>query len=132
MNTVTTTILSLILVCGICGVNAEGPNAAAAPATQAVVAADSPALGAWDFETPDQAGWHFVIESVFNVGRDGGAYLAREFKWALDNQPDLILLSSWNDWAFGNMIEPSDEYGEKYLDLLAQMLNIYAGARSKQ
>jgi hypothetical protein len=73
-----------------------------------------------------------VVGNVFNVGRDGGAYLAREFKWALDNQPDLVFLSSWNDWAFGNMIEPSDEYGEKYLDLLAEMLDIYGGARSKQ
>jgi hypothetical protein len=52
-------------------------------------------------------------------------------KWALDNQPDLIYLSSWNDWAFGNMLEPSDKYGEQYLNLLAEMLDIYAGVRRK-
>jgi len=74
-----------------------------------------------------------VVGSVFSkAGDDGGAYLARQFKWALDNQPDLIFVSSWNDWAYGNTIEPSDEYGERYLGLMAEMLEIYAGARKKQ
>jgi len=73
-----------------------------------------------------------VVGSVFSVSRDGGAYLARQLKWALDNQPDVVYLSSWNDWAFGNTIEPSDEYGERDLDLIAQMLEIYAGARRQQ
>lgn len=72
-----------------------------------------------------------VIGSIFNTPRDGCFYLARQLKWALDNQPDLIYLSSWNDWAFGNTIEPSDEYGDQCLDLIAEMLDIYAGAREK-
>jgi hypothetical protein len=51
-----------------------------------------------------------VVGSIFSkVGGDGGAYLARQLKWALDNQPDLIFISSWNDGAFGNTMELFDE-----------------------
>lgn len=59
------------------------------------------------------------------------AYLAREFKWALDNQPDLVFLSSWNDWAYGNTLEPSDEYGYRCLDLLSEMLTIASTTRAR-
>jgi hypothetical protein len=73
-----------------------------------------------------------VVESIFRTEAQGGAYLAKQMKWALDNQPDLIYLASWNDWAFGNMLEPSDEYGERYVNLLAEMLDIYAGVRRRE
>jgi Glycosyltransferase WbsX len=70
-----------------------------------------------------------VVGTIFSTPRDGVAYLAKELKWALDNQPDLIFLSSWNDWAFGNTIEPSDEYGFQCLDLIHEMLTISSSTR---
>jgi len=70
-----------------------------------------------------------VVGQIFSVPREGGAYLARQLKWALDNQPDIIFVSSWNDWAFGNTIEPSEEYGQTCLDIIAEMLAANAGVR---
>jgi len=36
---------------------------------------------------------------------------------AIQARPDWILITSWNEWHEGSEIEPSWEYGQKYLDL---------------
>ena len=36
--------------------------------------------------------------------------------------PEIIFISGWNDWQYGNHIEPAEEYGYKYVDLAARLL----------
>lgn len=51
---------------------------------------------------------------------DGQSYLA-QWEAALAAAPDWVLVTSWNEWHEGSEIEPSVEYGEKYLELTRQM-----------
>jgi hypothetical protein len=39
---------------------------------------------------------------------------------ALDQQPDMIQLITWNDYGEGTNIEPTEEYGYKYLEALQE------------
>jgi len=43
--------------------------------------------------------------------------------------PEIIFISSWNDWQYGNQIEPAVEYGCKYLDLTAEILGRWRETR---
>jgi len=51
---------------------------------------------------------------------DGNAY-RRQLEWAMQNNPDIIFVSGWNDWQYCLQIEPAVEYGRQYLDLTAQL-----------
>jgi len=50
---------------------------------------------------------------------DGQTYRAL-WEAALEEKPDWILISSWNEWGEGTEIEPSVELGEKYLQITAE------------
>jgi hypothetical protein len=47
---------------------------------------------------------------------EGGLYRAL-WEQALRDQPDWVLINSFNQWHSGTEIEPSAEYGEQYLTL---------------
>lgn len=65
-------------------------------------------------------------DSVFARDRGDGAYLTDSFQGATQSSPDwAILISSFNEWYEGHQIEPSREYGTRYLDLLGQLVNRY-------
>jgi len=51
--------------------------------------------------------------------QDGEAYRI-QWQSAIEANPDWILLCSWNEWHEGSELEPSVEFGEKYLQLTAQ------------
>lgn len=50
------------------------------------------------------------------VDRAGGATYDRTWEAALTIDPPWVLVSSWNEWHEGSEIEPSEEYGRRYLD----------------
>lgn len=54
--------------------------------------------------------------------RDGGAYYRKQLEWAKQHNPEVIFVSGWNDWIYGNQIEPATEYGFTYIDLTAEVL----------
>lgn len=61
----------------------------------------------------------------FAVDRQDGAYYLRVWQGALATRPELIMITSWNEWLEGSQIEPSVSYGDLYLRLTRQMVDEY-------
>lgn len=49
--------------------------------------------------------------------RLGGEFYRETWRGALASKPDWIIISTWNEWVEGTMIEPSVTYGNLYLDI---------------
>ncbi len=49
--------------------------------------------------------------------REDGEYYRRSWETALASDPDVVLITSWNEWPEATNIEPSVEFGYEYLDL---------------
>ncbi len=49
--------------------------------------------------------------------REDGAFYSATFEAALASQPDGLWINSFNEWVEGTYIEPSQQYGERYLQL---------------
>ncbi|MCX6993807.1 MAG: hypothetical protein NT011_11795 [Kiritimatiellaeota bacterium] len=58
----------------------------------------------------------------YRVERENGAYYQRQLLRAKQANPDIIFVSGWNDWQYGNHIEPAVEYEFQYVDLTAKIL----------
>jgi len=55
--------------------------------------------------------------ALHKVDRGDGAFFTANFQAALASQPDWLWIHSFNEWVEGTYIEPSVQYGERYLDL---------------
>ncbi|HDM71026.1 MAG TPA: hypothetical protein ENG58_06400 [Thermotogales bacterium] len=53
----------------------------------------------------------------FKVDREKGKLYEELWKLVLEIDPDLVIITSWNEWHEGSEIEPSEEYGNLYLKL---------------
>src|SRR5206468_1498553 len=53
--------------------------------------------------------------------RKGGDTLRREYNAAIGSSPDAVGLISWNEFSENSHIEPSERYGERYLQVLADL-----------
>jgi hypothetical protein len=55
--------------------------------------------------------------------RDFQLYLqkAKDYVDAHPNQPKLITINAWNEWAEGSMLEPEKKYGYGYLDAIKKV-----------
>jgi hypothetical protein len=58
--------------------------------------------------------------AAFVKDREGGAYYARTWEAAIASAPDWIIITSFNEWPEGTYIEPSQAFGEQYLQLTAE------------
>ncbi len=58
----------------------------------------------------------------FAMERESGEAYRKQLERAVQHNPEIIYISGWNDWQFGNQIEPAKEYGTKYIDLTAEIL----------
>jgi hypothetical protein len=55
-------------------------------------------------------------------GRQDGLYYTRQLLRAVENNPEYIFISGWNDWQYQNQIEPAEEYGFKYVEITSEIL----------
>jgi hypothetical protein len=55
------------------------------------------------------------------VERKGGDTLRREYNAAIGSSPDVVGLISWNEFSENSHIEPSERYGARYLQVLADI-----------
>jgi uncharacterized protein YraI len=64
---------------------------------------------------------HTSRADKFSVGRRDGGYYRETWAAATATQPDWIMITSFNEWVEGTMIEPSTSYGDLYLNLTHEL-----------
>jgi len=57
----------------------------------------------------------------FKQDRADGAFYQATAEAALATNPDGLWINSWNEWVEGTYIEPGVQYGDRYLQLTAQI-----------
>jgi hypothetical protein len=62
--------------------------------------------------------------------RANGDYYRRAWQTAIDRNAQAVIITSFNEWFEGTQIEPSQRYGNLYLDLTREQAARYKGAGS--
>jgi hypothetical protein len=68
--------------------------------------------------------------SGFARSRDGGEYYSLCWQAAIASEPHWVVVNSFNEWPEGTYIEPSQAYGQLYLDLTREWAARFKGAGS--
>lgn len=61
------------------------------------------------------------------VDRKGGDYYRAAFDRAIKMDPDWIFITTWNEWWEHTYIEPSELYGDKYLNITRECAQKWKG-----
>jgi len=65
----------------------------------------------------------------FSHDRRNGAYYRETWQAAINSAPDLVVITSFNEWLEGTQIEPSVTYGDLYLQLTAELSAAFKTSR---
>ncbi len=78
---------------------------------------DYKVAGAWPgfYDIYEEAG---VRDSYGYLDAQGGETFRYTLQTALDQQPDVVQIVTWNDYGEGTIIEPTEEFGYQYLEIL--------------
>src|SRR5262245_7846859 len=64
----------------------------------------------------------------FAVSRREGNYYRETWQGAIASRPDMIIITSFNEWPEGTHLEPSASYGNFYLELTRDLVTQLRGA----
>ncbi|HEY0167428.1 MAG TPA: endo-1,3-alpha-glucanase family glycosylhydrolase [Jatrophihabitans sp.] len=64
-----------------------------------------------------------LVGGMKEVPRNDGSTLRTEYATALRSSPDALGLISWNEFSENTHVEPSKKYGDRYLEVLAELRN---------
>jgi hypothetical protein len=63
-----------------------------------------------------------VANTPHKLDRAEGATYEATFQAAMQSNPDWLMVSSFNEWVEGSYIEPSEQYGDRYLRLTQEFI----------
>jgi hypothetical protein len=63
------------------------------------------------------------LNPIVKASREDGIFYRKQLERVVKYKPKYIFISSWNDWQYQCQIEPSEEYGFKYVDITAEVLS---------
>jgi len=66
-------------------------------------------------------------DNAFSVPRRNGDYYRETWQGALASQPDMLVITSFNEWLEGTHLEPSASYGNLYLDITRELVTALRG-----
>ncbi len=81
------------------------------------------------FDNTGVWGWG---DGPFVTPREDGAFYARLWERALENDARVVQVATWNDFGEGATIEPSVEYGFKYLEMTEAFIARFKGVASDE
>ena len=64
----------------------------------------------------------------FAIPRLGGDYYRETWQGAVESQPDMIVVTSFNEWLEGTHIEPSVTFGNQYLEITRELVTALRGS----
>jgi hypothetical protein len=65
---------------------------------------------------------------VHKADRQGGAFYRATFDAAVASSPDWLWVNSLNEWVEGTYIEPSEQYGDLYLQITGDLARRFKGS----
>ena len=65
---------------------------------------------------------------AFAVPRRNGDYYRETWRAAVATEPDMVVVTSFNEWLEGTQLEPSATYGNLYLELTRELITAWRGS----
>lgn len=99
-------------------------RAAARGARSSGILDASPALKIW--AATGQPGYDDGLlgrDKALKRSRDGGAFYRQTLDAAIASDPDILLVTSWNEWWENTHIEPSEAFGDLYLRITKEAVD---------